>query len=119
MAKWPYNTKTWKRLRLEALTANMVTYQHPYPICVDCHAAGLMIEATQVDHIKAHRGDQALAFDRDNLQCLCLSCHSRKTVHEDGGFGKKAGGRTPIIGCDQDGIPLDPEHPWRKEISQG
>jgi 5-methylcytosine-specific restriction protein A len=26
--------------------------------------------------------------DPDNLQWLCAGCHSRKTVEQDGGFGR-------------------------------
>jgi 5-methylcytosine-specific restriction protein A len=37
-----------------------------------------------VDHIVPHRGDERLAFDRDNLQGLCKSCHDRKTATENG-----------------------------------
>nr|WP_254915489.1 HNH endonuclease [Haematobacter massiliensis] len=27
------------------------------------------------DHIIPHRGDEAMFWDADNLQCLCKSCH--------------------------------------------
>ncbi len=42
-----------------------------------------------IDHIiaKAKGGSD----DMDNLQTLCASCHSRKTVREDGGFGHGKG----------------------------
>ncbi|SKA26370.1 HNH endonuclease [Consotaella salsifontis] len=32
--------------------------------------------ATLVDHIKPHKGDKALFWDRRNWQPLCTSCHS-------------------------------------------
>ncbi len=36
---------------------------------------------TQVDHIIPHRGDTVLFWDFEhNLQVLCASCHSRKTM---------------------------------------
>ena len=37
-----------------------------------------------------HKGDRSLLYDERNLQALCHECHSRKTVTEDGGFGRKA-----------------------------
>ena len=44
--------------------------------------------AEVVDHIVPHRGDYGLFWDYRNHQVLCKSCHSRKTVTEDGGFGR-------------------------------
>ncbi|MDR7147058.1 5-methylcytosine-specific restriction endonuclease McrA [Rhizobium sp. BE258] len=32
--------------------------------------------ATLVDHIKPHRGDKILFWDRSNWQALCVPCHS-------------------------------------------
>jgi 5-methylcytosine-specific restriction endonuclease McrA len=46
-----------------------------------------------------------------NLVWLCHSCHSRKTARHNGGFGNKFKGLT---GCDANGLPLDPNHHWRK-----
>ncbi|WP_423837057.1 HNH endonuclease [Sutterella wadsworthensis] len=50
---------------------------------------GRLTLATDVDHIKPHRGDPILLFDEKNLQALCHACHSRKTASEDGGFGNE------------------------------
>ncbi|WP_232215651.1 HNH endonuclease signature motif containing protein [Paracoccus sp. J55] len=33
-------------------------------------------DATVVDHIKPHRGDQALFWNWNNWQALCTGCHS-------------------------------------------
>ena len=44
--------------------------------------------AVIVDHIKPHRGDKVLFWDRNNWQPLCKMHHDRKTVLEDGGFGR-------------------------------
>ena len=43
---------------------------------------GLRTPATDVDHIRDHKGDWGLFTDRENLQSLCHSCHSRKTAAE-------------------------------------
>jgi len=68
----------WRKLRLRFLI--------DHPFCVRCHA-----EATEVDHIVAFRGNEALRLDPTNLQALCISCHSSKTVMQDGGFGRMRG----------------------------
>jgi 5-methylcytosine-specific restriction protein A len=54
-----------------------------WPNCAACGAPG-----TDVDHIRAHRGDEELRLDPGNLRTLCRACHSRKTVGVDGGFGR-------------------------------
>lgn len=62
-------------------------YLAKHPLCVKCQARGLVVVATDVDHIQAHKGDMTLFWDRDNWQALCAPCHSAKTASEDGGFG--------------------------------
>lgn len=61
---------------------------HPY--CAECERQGRRTLATEVDHIKPHRGNLRLFWDRKNWQGLCHRCHSVKTAKEDGGFGNKA-----------------------------
>lgn len=61
---------------------------HPY--CAECARQGRRTLATEVDHIKPHRGNLKLFWDRKNWQGLCHCCHSTKTAKEDGGFGNKA-----------------------------
>ena len=101
MSDWrPYKTPEWRRLRLVILQRD--------PICVKCKRKA----STHVDHIRAHKGDQTLFWDQANLQGLCLSCHSRKTVYKDGGFGVKPGVEP---GAHVDGTPIDPNHPWNLE----
>lgn len=69
-----YRTARWKRLRLIHLDA--------HPLCSDCIGVGLVVSATDVDHIRPHRGDARLFWDRRNWQSLCHRCHSRKTARE-------------------------------------
>lgn len=59
-----------------------------HPVCVVCERRGRVVAATEVDHIKAHKGNDALFWDELNWQALCKPCHSEKTVREDGGFGR-------------------------------
>ncbi|MBD8492978.1 HNH endonuclease [Pseudomonas syringae] len=58
-----------------------------HPLCVHCAARGRVTEATEVDHIRPHKSDMAVFWDRENWQSLCGPCHSAKTASEDGGFG--------------------------------
>lgn len=68
----------WRKLRRLVLNRQ--------PLCADpygVHAKrGEVVAATDVDHIVSKRtgGTDSL----DNLQALCHSCHSRKTVEQDG-----------------------------------
>jgi 5-methylcytosine-specific restriction enzyme A len=61
-------------------------YLAQHPICLRCGDI-----ATVVDHIKPHKGDMTLFWDVGNWQPLCKTCHDRKTVKEDGGFGNDKG----------------------------
>jgi 5-methylcytosine-specific restriction enzyme A len=72
-AKRGYGSR-WRKARIHYLVNN--------PICVDCGQL-----ATVVDHIIPHKGNYKLFWDRNNWQPMCGSCHSRKTVKKDGGFG--------------------------------
>lgn len=74
-----YRTSAWRKLRAEHLTRE--------PWCRMHEARGEHVAAGHVDHIKAHRGNAALFFDRGNLQSLCARCHnSIKQSHERGRF---------------------------------
>ena len=57
-------------------------YLATHPLCVECMKKGRYIRATDVDHIKPHRGDSILFWDQNNWQSLCHSCHSKKTRNE-------------------------------------
>jgi len=46
---------------------------------------GVFVRAMHVDHKIPRRAGGT--DDENNLQALCVSCHSKKTAMEDGGFG--------------------------------
>ncbi|WP_084570374.1 HNH endonuclease [Methylosinus sp. PW1] len=69
----------WRKARAEFLEA--------HPNCAHCGAP-----ATVVDHIRPHKGDRALFWDRSNWQPLCKPCHDRKTATHDGAFRPRPGG---------------------------
>lgn len=51
-----------------------------HPLCDECRALGRIEPATVVDHVRPHRGDMRLFWDRDNWQPLCKHHHDRKTA---------------------------------------
>jgi 5-methylcytosine-specific restriction protein A len=51
------------------------------PFCRECAKRDLRVPATDADHIVPHRGD-VFQFMTGQLQSLCHSCHSRKTMQE-------------------------------------
>ena len=68
-----YYSARWKQSRKEFLKK--------YPYCFLCGA-----KATIADHIQPHRGNVELFYNEDNLQPMCQSCHSKKTLNENDYF---------------------------------
>ena len=64
--------------------------QHPLCCCTECASRTVPLPADVTDHITPHRGDPVLFWSPDNHQAMNHSCHSRKTVKHDGGFGKNS-----------------------------
>ena len=90
-----YGSRQWRNLRASVLSEE--------PLCRMCDQQGRVTAATIVDHIKEHKGNRELFFDRENLQPLCATCHSgRKRMQDRHGYS---------AACDQDGLPLDEGHP--------
>lgn len=78
----------WQRERLEFMRDTTLRQGlREYPCCEEHLKHDRIVRATCVDHIKPHKGDERLMWDRKNWQCLCKDCHDRKTAKEDGAFG--------------------------------
>ena len=73
-----YDSK-WRKARLIYLQRN--------PMCVECLKNKDLTPATVVDHIKPHKGNKELFWDRSNWQSLCKRHHDIKTAKEDGRWG--------------------------------
>ncbi|MEX3820460.1 HNH endonuclease [Paraburkholderia sp. BR14262] len=74
-----------------------------HPLCAECWRKGRVTDATEVDHIK--RLEDGGTDEPGNLQSLCHDCHAEKTSRENGARPR---------GCDANGMPLDPAHPWAR-----
>ena len=102
MADWPYNTAAWQRLRKAHLAIE--------PLCRGCEAAGRITAANTVDHVQAISDGGSPFPGHDGLASYCGPCHGAKTAR-----GAEAGAvrsTRPRKGCDVDGNPFDPAHPW-------
>lgn len=108
MATYPYNTAAWKKLRAAHLAR--------FPFCEGCEASGRpFIIANTVDHRHAISDGGNPFPGHDGLASYCPPCHSAKTAR-----GAEAGAiksTKPRKGCNPDGTPLDPDHPWHANKS--
>lgn len=69
-----YATERWRALRLEVLARDLWRCQ--WPGCgVTLKGGRDHDRAAVVDHVRPHRGDEALFWDVSNLQALCKRCH--------------------------------------------
>ncbi|MGM8137503.1 HNH endonuclease [Enterococcus italicus] len=70
-----YLTGEWKRKRLEIL-------ERDHYECQECRRNGKLTTAydaiLEIDHIKELDKYPELAWDNENLQTLCRSCHNKK-----------------------------------------
>jgi 5-methylcytosine-specific restriction protein A len=78
-----YQSKKWQRVRLFVLSSTG-------GLCAECLKKGLVVAGNIVDHKIPLAEDWSLRLDPDNLQPLCDSCHSKKTVHEQVDKKRKA-----------------------------
>lgn len=96
------DSAAWKRLRAQVLAEE--------PLCRWCLARGLLVASTEVDHIKDSRDDYSDDNSRENLTGMCNACHSLKTA--------ASMGKNVYLGCDANGLPIDPAHPWNITSNQ-
>lgn len=102
MAKWPYCTSKWQRLRVVKLNDK--------PVCEACEMRGQTMLANVVDHCTpiSQGGDPFPALD--GLMSLCERCHNEKTASFDRTAGNPTGRR--FKGCDVHGNPIDQADGW-------
>jgi hypothetical protein len=98
MAKWPYNTPEWNRLREQKLKHS--------PVCEHCDRRGKLVTANTIDHVVAISKGGPPFPGLDGLMSLCATCHNQKTAAVD----KPGSSGLSLKGCGPDGLPLDPAH---------
>lgn len=101
MAKWPYNTSRWQKLRKAKLAQR--------PLCETCQRMGKATAASHVDHVLAISAGGHPFPALDELMAMCPACHSIKTSAMD----RANGSGIAMKGCDVNGDPLDPSHPFQ------
>jgi len=63
-----YKTARWQRLRWKVIEKAHFT-------CAMCGKLEGQTAKLVADHIIPHKGNEALFWDKGNLQCLCRQCH--------------------------------------------
>lgn len=96
-----YATRQWRSLSSR--------YRKVHPVCRRCGR-----KAEMVDHITSIKAAPMRKLDISNLQSLCWSCHNEKTAADQAGRAVR-----PHAGCDEQGMPLDPRHPWAAAKTRG
>ena len=102
----PLNSAAWRKLRKQVLAEE--------PLCRHCAAQGLVVPATEVDHINNDASDNRhdpSDRSKSNFQALCKPCHSIKTM-------AALYGRPARMGCDAEGNPINPAHHWNKSTGE-
>lgn len=94
-----YGTARWVKLRAAHLAE--------HPLCAWCQEQGVVRAAEVVDHSIAHKGNESIFFDPTVLLALC------KPHHDGAAQARDKNGR--VRGCDVNGFPRDPNHPWNRE----
>jgi len=104
-----YDTPHWKALKAAALKRDR--YQCTVPGCGATRATSRLT----VDHIEPRPRGATEPTDKDvlhNLRTLCKTHDNQVMQNSDG--RRRGGGSFTVGGCDEDGFPIDPNHPWAK-----
>jgi 5-methylcytosine-specific restriction protein A len=97
-----YDSPEWVRLRAAVRQARPI-----------CEVAGCGLPTSHVDHIRPITEGGA-RLDPANLQVLCTSDHNSKTARQKRPSYQRSDKPLRATGCNPDGTPRDPLHPWRR-----
>lgn len=73
-----YNSARWQEMRRAVFLRDLFQCQR-----VECGRVEGDTSRLVCDHIRPHRGDEALFWDQDNLQTLCKPCHDKVKQAEE------------------------------------
>lgn len=85
-------------------------HMRDHPWCEMCAHMGKWVKAEHCDHIETVQARPDLRIDPRNFQSLCGRHHDILTAAFDSGDLRGA--------CDENGLPLDPRHPWAQASPQ-
>ena len=98
-----YRDPRWRRLRKRVLIRDRFRCQKTGVILLDGRR---LPNSAVVHHKKPHKGDPDLFFDEGNCIAVAKEWHDRHGKADDVfGYGAEIG---------EDGLPLDPAHPFNK-----
>lgn len=101
-----YKTPHWRNLRRQRLILD--GYK--------CTVPGCPKPAKVVEHTVT-RSDTPYPCEVDRIdltRSLCRGHDNQTKEIRKGRPERKSGGKHTVTGCDADGLPLDPNHPWRR-----
>jgi 5-methylcytosine-specific restriction protein A len=75
-----YKTARWQRLRQQVLIRDNYTCQRTGQLCTGKHPAP---NSPVVNHTRAHRGNEALFWDIDNLETITKAEHDAAVQREE------------------------------------
>lgn len=93
-----YRTARWRRTRAEQLSKQ--------PLCETCLSQGRITAATVCNHADKDSKRTEEGFFAGPFTSECAPCHDSVIQKQEK--------RGHIIGCDDAGMPLDPNHHWNR-----
>lgn len=75
-----YNSRRWRKLREEIWARDAYTCQKTGVLCIGKYPAA---NSPVADHIIPHRGDEAMFWDKSNLQTVSKAYHDSQKQREE------------------------------------
>ena len=101
-----YNLPQWSILRRKVLDRDNWTCQ--WSGCgTHLIGKGNAHNAPVAHHKQDHKGNLDLFLDEGNIIAVCKQCHDQQA--------QRFTHRGYVSGHDEDGFPIDPDHPWARQ----